>query len=223
MLGKNIRLSPVESRLSICFGRRLLINLILWICQKGAACCSQHSCSVCCVTIGDELQEKTRFLLVVFLFLLFLTYQLTYTVAKSLIHLNSECTECCVLFKVILGILFFSRCVALCSLGIWICEELVHESHHPQIKEALNVICVSLKVKKSISWKILRSLGHRIFPHAFNNPGPLWLQYSIVIFIMYYYINSLILTHFKNGAILEFKVFLWWALMSELFYIWFLT
>ncbi|KAF4788514.1 hypothetical protein TURU_158827 [Turdus rufiventris] len=30
-------------------------------------------------------------------------------------------------------------------LGIWICEELVHESHHPQIKEALNVICVSLK------------------------------------------------------------------------------
>lgn len=42
----------------------------------------------------------------------------------------------------------FCRCVALCSLGIWICEELVHESHHPQIKEALNVICVSLKVKK---------------------------------------------------------------------------
>uniref|UniRef100_A0ACB8G4F2 Uncharacterized protein n=1 Tax=Sphaerodactylus townsendi TaxID=933632 RepID=A0ACB8G4F2_9SAUR len=39
-----------------------------------------------------------------------------------------------------------ARCVALCSLGIWICEELVHESHHPQIKEALNVICASLKV-----------------------------------------------------------------------------
>ncbi|KAM8783073.1 ral GTPase-activating protein subunit alpha-1 isoform 3-T3 [Rhynchonycteris naso] len=38
-----------------------------------------------------------------------------------------------------------ARCVALCSLGIWICEELVHESHHLQIKEALNVICVSLK------------------------------------------------------------------------------
>nr|XP_033808418.1 ral GTPase-activating protein subunit alpha-1 isoform X8 [Geotrypetes seraphini] len=38
-----------------------------------------------------------------------------------------------------------ARCVALCSLGIWLCEELVHETHHPQIKEALNVICVSLK------------------------------------------------------------------------------
>ncbi|XP_021057143.1 ral GTPase-activating protein subunit alpha-1 isoform X5 [Mus pahari] len=45
-----------------------------------------------------------------------------------------------------------ARCVALCSLGIWICEELVHESHHPQIKEALNVICVSLKfTNKTVS------------------------------------------------------------------------
>ncbi|KAM4690003.1 ral GTPase-activating protein subunit alpha-1 [Rhinophrynus dorsalis] len=38
-----------------------------------------------------------------------------------------------------------ARCVALCSLGIWMCEELVNQTHHPQIKEALNVICVSLK------------------------------------------------------------------------------
>ncbi|XP_059812690.1 ral GTPase-activating protein subunit alpha-1 isoform X1 [Hypanus sabinus] len=38
-----------------------------------------------------------------------------------------------------------ARCVALCSLGIWLCEELVHGTHHPQIKDALNVICVTLK------------------------------------------------------------------------------
>ncbi|XP_055087319.1 ral GTPase-activating protein subunit alpha-1 isoform X2 [Periophthalmus magnuspinnatus] len=38
-----------------------------------------------------------------------------------------------------------ARCVALCSLGIWLCEELAHGTHHPQIKEALNVICVTLK------------------------------------------------------------------------------
>ncbi|XP_034163966.2 ral GTPase-activating protein subunit alpha-1 isoform X5 [Pangasianodon hypophthalmus] len=38
-----------------------------------------------------------------------------------------------------------ARCVALCSLGIWLCEELVHGTRHPQIKEALNVICVTLK------------------------------------------------------------------------------
>uniref|UniRef100_A0A4W5MSW4 Ral GTPase activating protein catalytic subunit alpha 1 n=1 Tax=Hucho hucho TaxID=62062 RepID=A0A4W5MSW4_9TELE len=37
------------------------------------------------------------------------------------------------------------RCVALCSLCIWLCEELVHGTQHPQIKEALNVICVTLK------------------------------------------------------------------------------
>ncbi|XP_039597795.1 LOW QUALITY PROTEIN: ral GTPase-activating protein subunit alpha-1 [Polypterus senegalus] len=38
-----------------------------------------------------------------------------------------------------------ARCVALCSLGIWLCEELIHDTRHPQIKEALNVICVTLK------------------------------------------------------------------------------
>uniref|UniRef100_A0A667ZVM1 Ral GTPase activating protein catalytic subunit alpha 1 n=1 Tax=Myripristis murdjan TaxID=586833 RepID=A0A667ZVM1_9TELE len=38
-----------------------------------------------------------------------------------------------------------ARCVALCSLGIWLCEELVHGTRHPQIKDALNVICVTLK------------------------------------------------------------------------------
>ncbi|KAG1973127.1 ral GTPase-activating protein subunit alpha-1 [Pimephales promelas] len=38
-----------------------------------------------------------------------------------------------------------ARCVALCSLGIWLCEELVHGTQHPQIKEALNVLCVTLK------------------------------------------------------------------------------
>lgn len=44
---------------------------------------------------------------------------------------------------------FFIRCVALCSLGIWLCEELAHGTQHPQIKDALNVICVTLKVSYS--------------------------------------------------------------------------
>ncbi|XP_069806445.1 ral GTPase-activating protein subunit alpha-1 isoform X2 [Dendropsophus ebraccatus] len=43
-----------------------------------------------------------------------------------------------------------ARCVALCSLGIWMCEELVNQTHHPQIKEALNVICVSLKFPNKV-------------------------------------------------------------------------
>ncbi|XP_061700793.1 ral GTPase-activating protein subunit alpha-1 isoform X2 [Syngnathoides biaculeatus] len=38
-----------------------------------------------------------------------------------------------------------ARCVALCSLGIWLAEELAHGTQHPQINDALNVICVTLK------------------------------------------------------------------------------
>ncbi|XP_069588150.1 ral GTPase-activating protein subunit alpha-1 isoform X4 [Ranitomeya imitator] len=43
-----------------------------------------------------------------------------------------------------------ARCVALCSLGIWMCEELVNQTRHPQIKEALNVISVSLKFPNKV-------------------------------------------------------------------------
>ncbi|XP_037690751.1 ral GTPase-activating protein subunit alpha-1 isoform X3 [Choloepus didactylus] len=59
-----------------------------------------------------------------------------------------------------------ARCVALCSLGIWICEELVHDSHLPQIKEALNVICVSLKFTNKtvahVACNMLHMLVHYI-------------------------------------------------------------
>ncbi|KAM6455922.1 ral GTPase-activating protein subunit alpha-2 isoform 2-T2 [Liasis olivaceus] len=38
-----------------------------------------------------------------------------------------------------------SRCLALCCLGLWICEELVHCTNHPQVKDAINVFGVTLK------------------------------------------------------------------------------
>ncbi|XP_041418604.1 ral GTPase-activating protein subunit alpha-2 isoform X3 [Xenopus laevis] len=38
-----------------------------------------------------------------------------------------------------------ARCIAICSLGLWICEELVQNTNHPQIKDAINVIGVTLK------------------------------------------------------------------------------
>ncbi|XP_030740889.1 ral GTPase-activating protein subunit alpha-1 isoform X8 [Echinops telfairi] len=59
-----------------------------------------------------------------------------------------------------------ARCVALCSLGIWICEELVHESHHPQIKEALNVICVSLKFTNKTVAHVACSMLHMLVHYA---------------------------------------------------------
>uniref|UniRef100_A0A8C5SYT4 Ral GTPase activating protein catalytic subunit alpha 2 n=1 Tax=Laticauda laticaudata TaxID=8630 RepID=A0A8C5SYT4_LATLA len=40
-----------------------------------------------------------------------------------------------------------SRYLALCCLGIWICEELVHCTNHPQVKDAINVCGVTLKVQ----------------------------------------------------------------------------
>ncbi|KAG8444002.1 hypothetical protein GDO86_009258 [Hymenochirus boettgeri] len=40
---------------------------------------------------------------------------------------------------------FVLRCIALCSLGLWICEELVQDTNHPQIKDAINVLGVTLK------------------------------------------------------------------------------
>ncbi|XP_044298882.1 ral GTPase-activating protein subunit alpha-2 isoform X2 [Varanus komodoensis] len=38
-----------------------------------------------------------------------------------------------------------SRCLAVCCLGLWICEELVQCTSHPQVKEAINVLGVTLK------------------------------------------------------------------------------
>ncbi|XP_056423617.1 ral GTPase-activating protein subunit alpha-2 isoform X2 [Hyla sarda] len=38
-----------------------------------------------------------------------------------------------------------ARCIAICCLGIWICEELVENTNHPQVIDAINVIGVTLK------------------------------------------------------------------------------
>ncbi|XP_053430221.1 ral GTPase-activating protein subunit alpha-2 isoform X2 [Nycticebus coucang] len=38
-----------------------------------------------------------------------------------------------------------ARCISVCSLGVWICEELAQCTRHPQVKEAINVIGVTLK------------------------------------------------------------------------------
>ncbi|XP_057358659.1 ral GTPase-activating protein subunit alpha-2 isoform X1 [Manis pentadactyla] len=39
-----------------------------------------------------------------------------------------------------------ARCIAICSLGVWICEELAQCTSHPQLKEAVNLIGVTLKL-----------------------------------------------------------------------------
>ncbi|XP_065749702.1 ral GTPase-activating protein subunit alpha-2 [Phocoena phocoena] len=43
-----------------------------------------------------------------------------------------------------------ARCIAICSLGVWICEELAQGTNHPQLREAVNVIGVTLKFPNKI-------------------------------------------------------------------------
>ncbi|XP_049319301.1 ral GTPase-activating protein subunit alpha-2 isoform X3 [Astyanax mexicanus] len=38
-----------------------------------------------------------------------------------------------------------ARCVAICSLGLWVCEELGQQKIHHQVKDAINVLGVTLK------------------------------------------------------------------------------
>ncbi|XP_056151481.1 ral GTPase-activating protein subunit alpha-2 [Lampris incognitus] len=38
-----------------------------------------------------------------------------------------------------------ARCIAVCSLGVWVCEELMQKNIHHQVKDAINVLGVTLK------------------------------------------------------------------------------
>ncbi|XP_066550787.1 ral GTPase-activating protein subunit alpha-1 isoform X2 [Amia ocellicauda] len=59
-----------------------------------------------------------------------------------------------------------ARCVALCSLGIWLCEELMHNTGHPQIKEALNVICVTLKFPNKTVAQVASDILHLLINYV---------------------------------------------------------
>ncbi|XP_015205821.2 ral GTPase-activating protein subunit alpha-1 isoform X7 [Lepisosteus oculatus] len=64
-----------------------------------------------------------------------------------------------------------ARCVALCSLGIWLCEELMHNTRHPQIKEALNVICVTLKFPNKTVAQVASDILHLLINYVDNLQG----------------------------------------------------
>lgn len=42
------------------------------------------------------------------------------------------------------------RCIAVCSLGLWVCEELMQKNIHQQVKDAISVLGVTLKVSNSL-------------------------------------------------------------------------
>ncbi|NXQ29636.1 RGPA2 protein, partial [Alaudala cheleensis] len=43
-----------------------------------------------------------------------------------------------------------ARCIAICGLGVWICEELTQCTSHPHVKKAINVIGVTLKFSSKL-------------------------------------------------------------------------
>ncbi|NWV94204.1 RGPA2 protein, partial [Machaerirhynchus nigripectus] len=43
-----------------------------------------------------------------------------------------------------------ARCIAICGLGVWICEELTQRTDHPHVKKAINVIGVTLKFSNKL-------------------------------------------------------------------------
>ncbi|XP_060918826.1 ral GTPase-activating protein subunit alpha-1 isoform X1 [Labrus mixtus] len=59
-----------------------------------------------------------------------------------------------------------ARCVALCSLGIWMSEELVHGTQHPLIKDALNVLCVTLKYPNKNVALVASDILHLLISHV---------------------------------------------------------
>lgn len=42
------------------------------------------------------------------------------------------------------------RCIAVCSLGLWVCEELMQKNIHQQVTDAINVLGVTLKVSNPL-------------------------------------------------------------------------
>uniref|UniRef100_A0A674PC42 Ral GTPase activating protein catalytic subunit alpha 2 n=1 Tax=Takifugu rubripes TaxID=31033 RepID=A0A674PC42_TAKRU len=43
-----------------------------------------------------------------------------------------------------------ARCIAVCSLGLWVCEELMQKNIHQQVTDAINVLGVTLKVSNPL-------------------------------------------------------------------------
>uniref|UniRef100_A0A665VIK0 Ral GTPase activating protein, alpha subunit 2 (catalytic) n=1 Tax=Echeneis naucrates TaxID=173247 RepID=A0A665VIK0_ECHNA len=59
-----------------------------------------------------------------------------------------------------------ARCIAVCSLGLWVCEELMQKSIHHQVKDAINVLGVTLKVS---DYTRQACASHYMFTVKYNN------------------------------------------------------
>ncbi|XP_026141101.1 ral GTPase-activating protein subunit alpha-2-like isoform X3 [Carassius auratus] len=58
-----------------------------------------------------------------------------------------------------------ARCVAICSLGLWVCEELRQTETHHQVKDAINVLGVTLKFGNKVVAKVACDIFQLLISH----------------------------------------------------------
>lgn len=58
-----------------------------------------------------------------------------------------------------------ARCVAICSLGLWVCEELRHTETHYQVKDAINVLGVTLKFGNKVVANVACDIFQLLISH----------------------------------------------------------
>ncbi|MGH0151555.1 UNVERIFIED_CONTAM: hypothetical protein FKN15_023252 [Acipenser sinensis] len=61
-----------------------------------------------------------------------------------------------------------ARCIAVCSLGVWICEELAQCTSHPHVKDAINVMGVTLKFGNKVVAHVACDIFHLLVCHWQN-------------------------------------------------------
>ncbi|KAM4723502.1 ral GTPase-activating protein subunit alpha-2 isoform 2-T2 [Anableps anableps] len=58
-----------------------------------------------------------------------------------------------------------SRCIAVCSLGLWVCEELMQKNIHHQVKDAINVLGVTLKFGNKVVAQVACDMFQLLISH----------------------------------------------------------
>ncbi|XP_061650251.1 ral GTPase-activating protein subunit alpha-2 isoform X5 [Phyllopteryx taeniolatus] len=66
-----------------------------------------------------------------------------------------------------------ARCIAVCSLGLWVCEELMQADIHDQVKDAINVLGVTLKVSGQFGNKAVAQVACDVFHLLISHWEPL--------------------------------------------------
>ncbi|XP_059376849.1 ral GTPase-activating protein subunit alpha-2 isoform X3 [Carassius carassius] len=78
-----------------------------------------------------------------------------------------------------------ARCVAICSLGLWVCEELRQTETHHQVKDAINVLGVTLKFGNKVVAKVACDIFQLLISHwqHLQRLDPSFPQRIIEIFV----------------------------------------